>query len=110
MGVDVGVIAGIGFEAGALFRRFPENPISKDYFTREDYMEKEEFFENLFSEKEGSNSLIDFMSDMNGDIYELLFAKDPIFGLDLFLQDLADLGFTGLTKHDLCFIEDYYYW
>ena len=108
MGVDVGSVAGIGFEASDLFSRAKDNAYSIEYYSLMDEGDlDEDFFEELTRDLNHIKYGDSF--DMSGEGEYYILAKDPVKGVQDFLDELNGMGFH-ITIDDVSFINEAFFW
>ncbi len=106
MGIDVGVIAGIGFQAYDLFDKNRQHELSIKYF--DDETDEYDFLEEMFEDFKFAN--YEEKTPMSGDVEHYILVEEPIKGVNDFLNELQAKGFTNITLDDLEFIKVGYMW
>lgn len=103
MGVDCDAVAGIGIHFDrATLEKFKLKALWDEFDEERD---KEGFLEELTHKVENIIYGISG-SYYSGAVYYHIFAKDNIWGVMDFISDLKLLGFDGIDKTDLIFIEE----
>ena len=117
MSTEYSSVAGIGIEVNTcFFENYPNVKLDKEYYVSDSDLEGEDYdpsydydidWYEVFEDLTTKSKHINFKSaDNNYDYkYYYLFAKDPINGLDIFVEELNNLGIEA-TREDLKFVSE----
>lgn len=100
MGMDISCIGGIGFEISELLSMYEDHKLTKDYYSDDEDYDKEEILDSFVEDTE--HIKLSYLHSYDDTEY-YLFTKDPIKGVQDFIDELIKLGFEDLNIDDLEF-------